>query len=83
MASEGQIKEGTLDLIVQEGILREDLVEILDQVFEQHGCPACGLSGLDLELRAGFRVGYGIPEFMEGAFEDVPGLNGVRHRPAR
>jgi hypothetical protein len=83
MAREDKLEEGTLELSLQEGIERDNLIGIIDRVLGQHGCPACGLAGLDLELRTRMFSPQGVGSEDVPGFEDVPGLNGVRHRPAR
>jgi hypothetical protein len=67
--------EGTLELNVQEGIDRDNLFGLLDRILDIHGCQACGLVGLDLELRT-----RGV---LTERFADAPGLQGARLRPGR
>jgi hypothetical protein len=74
MAREGNL-EGTLELNIQEGIDRDNLVGLIDRILEAHGCQSCGMAGLDLELRT-----RGV---LQEGFADGPGLGSARLRPTR
>jgi hypothetical protein len=69
MAMEGNL-EGTVELTIQEGVDRDNLIRAIDLVLDLHGCQTCGLGGLDLELRT-----RGVLPF-----EDIPGLQSARLR---
>ncbi len=47
----GNLRPGTLELVVAPDMAARDVHRLLDTVFELHGCKACGLNGLDLRLR--------------------------------
>jgi len=83
MAGEDKVEGGTLELSIQEGIERDSLIRIIDQVLGQHGCPTCGLTGLDIELRARMLSSEGVGSVDVPGLKDLPGLMGARHRPAR
>lgn len=51
MTGIGNLRPGTLELVVAPDMAARDLHKVLDTVFDLHGCSACGLNGLDLRLR--------------------------------
>ena len=47
----GNLRKGTVQFVVQEGIQLDSLQEILKRVVNLHGCTVCGLAGIDLRFR--------------------------------
>ncbi|MBI1807676.1 MAG: hypothetical protein HYR76_11555 [Ignavibacteria bacterium] len=47
----GALRPGTIQLVVDERITPKGLHASLDRVFKLHGCPSCGLAGLDFRIR--------------------------------
>lgn len=64
----GNLRPGTLELVIAPDMAARDLHKLLDTVFDLHGCSGCGLNGLDLRLRPQDPVIY----------ERFRGIEGVR-----
>lgn len=47
----GRLRPGALQVTVTEKINREQLDKLVARIVELHGCPACGLGGLDVVIR--------------------------------
>ena len=66
----GALRPGTLQLVIEEGISADSCHALLDRVFQLHGCPACGLAGLDVRWRVQEKI-------LSDRFADIPGLRDV------
>lgn len=40
-----------VQLTIREGVEAKTIHELLDRLFELHGCQVCGLTGIDLDFR--------------------------------
>jgi len=47
----GGLRTGAIQLTVARNVKADHVHAALDKIFELHGCPACGLNGLDISLR--------------------------------
>jgi hypothetical protein len=66
----GNLRPGTLELVVAPGISAKDVHKVIDATLEVHGCLACGLNGLDLRIRTQ------DPVLLE-KFRDIEGVKDV------
>ena len=62
----GGLRPGALQLVVQRGVKAESLHVALDKILDEHGCPTCGLNGLDVNIRV-----------QDPIFEDFSKISGV------
>lgn len=47
----GALRPGTVQVTVGKQIDQKALHTIIDTIISQHGCPACGLGGIDILIR--------------------------------
>lgn len=47
----GGLRTGAVQLTVGRNAKADHIHAALDKIFELHGCPACGLNGLDISFR--------------------------------
>jgi hypothetical protein len=47
-----------VEVVLEDGINRENLNRILDEIMKMHGCTNCGLAGIDLSFRIRDRFPY-------------------------
>lgn len=45
-----KFRSSKLDIRIKKEIKAKEIHNLLDEIFKLHGCPACGLNGLDLRL---------------------------------
>jgi hypothetical protein len=69
IASIGRLRPGTVRVAVRKEIRAEELHAALDRILELHGCPACGLNGLDILFR------HQLP--IQDAFRDIKNVAAV------
>lgn len=50
-ATRSKFGKGTLEVSIQQGIKAKELHKLIDTIIIRHGCYACGLVGLDLDIR--------------------------------
>lgn len=65
----GGLRPGTIEITFEQGIAADSIYASLDKIFKLHGCPACGLNGLDLRFRP--------EDLFRDNFRDIKGIVNV------
>jgi hypothetical protein len=66
----GVLRPGTVQVTVGKQVNKKNLHDIIDRIFDQHGCLGCGLGGLDVHIRAQ------DPTIID-RFQDIPEVKDV------
>lgn len=74
LVSKGSARRPTATVLLSEEVAAADIHTSLDRIFKMHGCPGCGLLGLDLHLLV-------CDPKLSGEFEDVGGVLGMTLQP--